>query len=147
MRPLGGHHSGYNFPAQVPGQYFGQMPGLNSGGAPGHYGPPYGQYSEFPGAGQFGQQPPPTDPPLYGSPRYNEIQPSVPIKSRDEIKSESKKGVLSETNILLIGIGAIFVAVVVIIGAVICIKKSIKRRTESNVYNFPSKSTYRNKPV
>ena len=138
MRPLGGHHSGHNFPVQVPGQYFGQVPG--------QYGPPYGQYSEFPGAGQFGQQPPPTDPPLYGSPRYNEIQPSVPIKSRDEIKSESK-GVLSETSILLIGIGAIFVAVVAIIGAVIYIKKSIKRRTESNVYNFPSKSTYRNKPV
>ena len=138
MRPLGGHHSGHNFPVQVPGQYFGQVSG--------QYGPPYGQYSEFPGAGQFGQQPPPTDPPLYGSPRYNEIQPSVPIKSRDEIKSESK-GVLSDTSILLIGIGAIILAVVTIIGAVICIKKSIKRRTESNVYNFPSKSTYRNKPV
>ena len=123
------------------------MPGLNPGQFTGQYGIPHGQYSEFPGAGQFGPEPHPTDPPLYGPPRYNEIQPSVPIKSRDQIKSETKKGVLSETSILFIGIGVIVIAVLLIVGAVFCIKKSIKRRTESNVYNFPSKSTYINKPV
>lgn len=125
------------------------MPGLNPGGAPGQftgqYGPPHRQYSEFPGDGQFGLQPRPTDPPFYGSPRYNELEPSVPIKSRDSIAT--KKEVLSETNLLLIGIGVIIFVVFSIAGAVFCIKKSIKRRTESNVYNFPSKSTYRNKPV
>ena len=166
-RPLGGLHGGQNFPVQHPGPYVGHGLGGTPGQLPGQYAQLPGQYTQLPGQyvqppgtyaqapGQyygilespFGQQPPPTDPPLYGPPRYNEIQPSVPIKSRESMKSEKDKDRLSQMNLLLVGIGSIVLVLAAIIGAFVFIKKRIKRRTESNVYNFPSKSNYRNKPV
>ena len=144
--PLGGLPGGQNFPVQHPGPYFGHVPGAIPGQPHGPYAQPPGQYYGILES-SFGQQPPPTDPPLYGPPRYNEIQPSVPIKSRESIKSEKDKNRLSQMNLLLVGVGSIVLVLAAIIGAFVCIKKRIKRRTESNVYNFPSKSNYRNKPV
>ena len=152
-RPLGGLHGGQNFPVQHPGPYVGHGLGGIPGQLPGQYAQPPGPYAQAPGQyygileSPFRQQPPPTDPPLYGPPRYNEIQPSVPIKSRESVKSEKDKDRLSQMNLLLVGVGSIVLVLAAIIGAFVCIKKRIKRRTESNVYNFPSKSNYRNKPV
>ena len=134
MEPSGGYQGNF------PGPYLIQYPGQYHGIYPGKFDPNFGN-----------PRPSIQPPPLYGPPVYDDSTTNI-AKSGNEVNlGSSKSGFMEDLyshklSLILFGAVTIIFIVGAIAGAIYFIKKCITRRTE-NLYKFPSKSRYTEKPL